>query len=65
MAYIDPTKRSPNNYRPLMDNNSVRVLEMTLQAGEKDVQHSHQNETVYFISGSKVRIHLPGGDNGR
>jgi hypothetical protein len=63
MAYIDPTKTSPNNYRLLMDNGNVRVLEKNLKAGEKDVQHSHQNETVYFISGSRVRIDLPDGDS--
>jgi len=62
MAYIDPTKTSPNNYRLLLENEAVRVLEMSLKAGEKDQQHSHQNETVYFITGSKVRIHLPGGE---
>jgi hypothetical protein len=58
MAYIDPTKTSPHNYRLLLDNDEVRVLEMNLRAGEKDVQHSHQDETVYFITGSRVRIHL-------
>ena len=60
MPYIDPTQTAPKNYRLLLDNAEVRVLEMTLKAGEKDVEHSHQDETVYFITGSKVRIHLPG-----
>jgi hypothetical protein len=58
MPYIDPTQSSPNNYRLLLDNDEVRVLEMNLKAGDKDVQHSHQDETVYFITGSRVRIHL-------
>jgi len=63
MNYIDPTKTSPNNYRLLLNNDEVRVLEMNLKAGEKDVQHSHQDETVYFITGSKVKIYLPGGES--
>ena len=63
MNYIDPTKSSPENYKLLMENDTVRVLEMNLQAGKKDNQHSHQAETVYFISGGKVKIHLPGGDS--
>jgi hypothetical protein len=35
---------------------------MTLPAGTSDIEHSHPNETVYFVSGGKVRIHVPGGD---
>ncbi len=29
---------------------------MTLKPGEKDNEHSHRSETVYFIAGSKVKI---------
>lgn len=61
MVYIDPTEASPNNYRLLLENEHVRVLEMRLRAGERDSEHSHDDETVYFISGSKVKIHLPTG----
>jgi quercetin dioxygenase-like cupin family protein len=61
MAYIDPTKVSPANYRALLDNDEVRVVEMTLRPGEKDEWHSHPNETVYFVKGSKVRIALEDG----
>lgn len=61
MNYIDPTTAAPANYKLLMENEHVRVLEMTLAAGQKDNQHSHQDETVYFISGGQVKIHLPDG----
>lgn len=36
---------------------------MTLKAGESDQQHSHNNETVFFITGSQVKIHLPDGQS--
>ena len=62
MSYIDPTKVSAENYRTLMENEHVRVLEMKLPAGATDSQHSHPNETVYFLSGGTVRIHLPEGN---
>ena len=62
MAYIDPIQASPRHYKTLFENDRVRVLEMSLRAGEKDEQHSHPDETVYFVSGGKVKIHLPGGD---
>ena len=61
MAYIDPVTASPNNYKMLMENEQVRVLEMTLKAGESDQVHSHPSETVYFVKGGKVKIHLLDG----
>ncbi len=61
MAYIDPVQSSPNNYKVLLENDHVRVLEMTLKAGETDQVHSHPDETAYFIKGGKVKIHLPDG----
>lgn len=62
MAYIDPVTASPKHYNALMENEQVRVLEMTLRAGDKDNQHSHPDETVYFVQGGKVKIHLPDGN---
>ncbi len=62
MEYIDPVEVSPNNYKILLENDQVRVLEMSLKAGEKDVMHSHPSETVYFITGSKIKVHLPDGE---
>ena len=62
MDYIDPVKVSPDNYKVLLENDQVRVLEMSLKAGEKDNQHSHPSETVYFIKGGKLKIHLPDGN---
>jgi hypothetical protein len=37
------------------------VLEMTLKAGTSDIEHSHHDETVYFITGGKVKVHMPDG----
>ena len=61
MAYIDPVKVAPNNYKVLMENEHVRVVEMSLKVGEKDQMHSHPSETVYFIKGGKLKIQLPDG----
>ena len=62
MDYIDPVVAAPNNYKLLMENDEVRVLEMTLKAGETDNKHSHLAETAYFVTGGKLKIHLPDGD---
>lgn len=61
-GYIDPLTASPGQYRLLLETDRVRVLEMNLKTGEIDNTHSHPNEVVYFITGSKVRLHLPDGD---
>ena len=61
MTYIDPVQVSPNNYRTLLDNDRVRVLEMSLKAGQIDETHSHPSETAYSIKGGKAKIHLPDG----
>lgn len=61
MAYIGPVEVSGANYEVMMENEQVRVLAMTLKAGESDVMHSHPNETVYFETGGKVKVHLPDG----
>ena len=61
MAYIDPVQSSPNNYKVLLENEHVRVLEMTVKAGESDQTHSHPSETVYFVRGGKAKISLPDG----
>jgi mannose-6-phosphate isomerase-like protein (cupin superfamily) len=63
MTYIDPIQASPGNYRLLLQNEHVRVLEMTLPAGESDTNHSHPAETVYFVRGGRARIYLAGGDS--
>lgn len=62
MVYIDPVESSPNNYKLLFENDEVRVLEMSLRSGETDKEHSHPSETVYFINGGSVRVHLPEGE---
>ncbi len=59
---IDAAQVSPDHYSVLLENDHVRVLEMRVPAGTSDIQHSHPNETVYFLSGGKVRVHLPGGE---
>lgn len=61
MAHIDPVTTSPANYKALLENDQVRVVEMTLKPGQRDEWHSHPSETVYFVRGSKVRISVEGG----
>lgn len=56
--YIDATVAAADNYKLLSEDGKTRVIEMSLAPGEKDNEHSHHSETVYFITGSKVRIYV-------
>lgn len=61
MTYIDPVSASPDNYKLLFENDTHRVLETNVKAGESDNDHSHPAEIVYFLSGGSAKIHLPDG----
>jgi len=62
MTYIDPVEVAGDHYSVMFENEHVRVLEMKLGAGEIDVEHSHPSETIYFLSGGKIRFHLSDGE---
>lgn len=47
---------SPEQYQLLLENERVLVLKMVLRPGESDSFHRHNNETVYFEKGSKLKI---------
>ena len=61
--YIDAVEAAADNYKLLSHEGDVRVVEMNLKPGEIDNEHSHLAETVYFLQGGKLRIHLPDGSS--
>ena len=58
--YIDAVEAASDNYKLLSEEGNIRVIEMTLKPGEMDNEHSHHSETVYFVTGSKLRIQVEG-----
>ena len=53
---------SPQMYELLLENERALVLKMMLKPGESDAFHRHNNETVYFEKGSKLKIETLGGE---
>jgi quercetin dioxygenase-like cupin family protein len=47
--------------RVKLENSHVRVLEATLQPGDKEQLHSHPAYVTYVIAGGKVRNHFADG----
>lgn len=53
---IDALTASPANFKLLLENEHVRVLEYTLQPGEKDQPHTHPPKVSYIVTGGSLRI---------
>jgi quercetin dioxygenase-like cupin family protein len=52
----DPVKVAPETYKSILDNDVVRVLDVTVKAGAKVAQHAHPANVVYSLSDCKVRF---------
>lgn len=57
----DPMKVAPNNYKVLLENDRVRVLEVRANPGEKIAMHSHPAHVLYFFKSSTVKFTFPDG----
>lgn len=57
----DPVKVAPNNYKVLLENDYVRVLDSVLKPGERTPQHSHPARVVYSLSDHSGIFRFPDG----
>lgn len=58
---LGAAEASPDVYSLRLEDDRVRIIEMKLPAGQSDNEHVHSAEVVYFLSGGKVKVHLPDG----
>ncbi len=56
-----PEEVSPDIYKVLLDNEDVKVLEVTFEPGQSDNLHDHNPMTIYVLEGGKVQGTLPDG----
>ncbi|MBI3718434.1 MAG: hypothetical protein HY252_07545 [Sphingobacteriales bacterium] len=59
---IDALTASPANFKRLLENDTVRVLDYTLKPGEKDQWHTHPPKSSYVVTGGRVKVFLENGD---
>jgi quinol monooxygenase YgiN/quercetin dioxygenase-like cupin family protein len=57
----DPVPRYPKNYKVLIENDRVRVLDFTLRRGDTEQFHSHPAHVLYVLEPFTIRFKLPGG----
>ena len=57
----DPVPLYPENYRVLLENDRVRVLDFQLKKGAKEKFHSHPAAVTYVLASFKIRFTFPDG----
>ena len=57
----DPTHTDPDNYRTILENASVRVLEYHDTPGSRTSPHRHPDSVMYTLSGFQRRLHFADG----
>lgn len=53
---VDGLVSSPDNFKLLLENDQVRVLQYTLLPGARDHWHTHPPRTGHVLSGAKIRV---------
>ncbi len=59
----DPLPLYPDNYKILLENDQVRVLDFQLKKGAKERLHSHPAAVTYVISPFKIRFTFADGSS--
>ena len=57
---IDIVAVSPDRAKVLLENDHVRVVEYSLQPGQRDQPHTHPAKVSYVKSGGTLRVHPDG-----
>ena len=57
----DPVPIYPDNYKVLLENDKVRVLQFTLRKGATENFHSHPAAVTYVLTPFKIRFRFPDG----
>lgn len=57
----EPAVVGPTIYRQTLDNERIRVFEVTFKKGAEIAMHSHPDHAVYVIAGGKLEITLADG----
>jgi hypothetical protein len=58
----DPVQVAPDEYKVLLENDRVRVLEFQDKPSDKEGMHSHPDYVVYVVSDFKRKFTQPDGN---
>jgi quinol monooxygenase YgiN/quercetin dioxygenase-like cupin family protein len=57
----DPAGLYPGNYKVLIENDRVRVMDFQLKRGAHEVMHMHPSHVLYVLTGFRIRFTFPDG----
>jgi quercetin dioxygenase-like cupin family protein len=60
----DPAAAYPDNYRVLLENACVRVMDFRLRAGDTERLHRHPAHVLYVLEGFEIEFTYPDGTKG-
>lgn len=60
----DPVPLYPNNYKILLENDRVRVMDFRLRKGDTEDFHSHPAHVLYVLEPFKIKFSFPDGRTG-
>ena len=58
----DAAKVAPHVYKVLFENERARLLEVSMEPGDRSEMHSHPDNLLYVLSGGKVTFTAPSGE---
>jgi len=61
--YRDAPTTSPNTHKVTLDNDRVRILDITIEPGRTVPMHSHPDYVIYMLESAKVRFTYPDGNS--
>jgi quercetin dioxygenase-like cupin family protein len=62
-VWQDPAKVAGDVYKLVLDNERVRVFEVSFKPGQKAVMHGHPDHVVYVLSDYTLNLMLPDGSS--
>ena len=54
--YPDPHVAGPDIYRPVLENDTIRMYEVTFKPGARIAPHSHPDHVAYIVKGGTLRV---------
>ncbi len=60
----DAVIAAPNSHKTLLENDNVRVVEVTILPGQKEPMHTHQWKSVMMVDSSTKIKYYKESDNG-
>ena len=57
----DPVPLYPGNYKVIIENDRVRVMDFQLRRGAREEMHMHPAHVLYVLTGFRIRFTFPDG----